>query len=299
LKRVLVTGANGFIGRCALPLLQVAGYEVHAVSSQARTAQPNIVWHQVDLLANDAANALVASVQPSHLLHLAWYSKPNAYWRAPENFLWVQASLGLLQAFAAHGGTRIIMAGSCAEYDWRYGWCSEQVTPLAPSSPYGHCKHALQSLVAAYSQQAGLSWAWGRIFFLYGPHEHPARLVASVINALLRGQPALCSSGEQMRDFLHVADVAAAFVALLDSDVQDAVNIASGRPVAVKEIVQYIGAALQREDLLRMGARPAAVGEPPLLAADVRRLIEEVKWRQRIELDAGLSATITWWRDNL
>jgi nucleoside-diphosphate-sugar epimerase len=102
-----------------------------------------------------------------------------------------------------------------------------------------------------------------------------------------------------MRDFLHVADVAAAFVALLDSDVQDAVNIASGRPVAVKQIIQYIGAALRREDLLRMGARPAAVGEPPLLAADVRRLIEEVKWRQRIELDAGLSATITWWRDNL
>jgi nucleoside-diphosphate-sugar epimerase len=299
LKRVLVTGANGFIGRSALPLLQAAGYEVHALSSQARTAPPPTVWHQLDLLANDAASALVASVQPSHLLHLAWYSKPDAYWRAPENFRWVQASLGLLQAFAAHGGKRVVMAGSCAEYDWRYGWCSEQVTPLVPSSPYGHCKHALRSLVAAFSQQAALSWAWGRIFFLYGPHEHPARLVSSVINALLRGQPALCSSGEQIRDFLHVADVASAFVALLDCEVQDAVNIASGKPVAVKDIVQSIGTALRREDLLRLGARPVALGEPPLLVADVRRLTEEVKWRQRIELDAGLGATINWWRDKL
>jgi len=242
---------------------------------------------------------LVAAVKPSHLLHLAWYSKPGTFWTAPDNLRWVLASLSLLDAFATHGGVRAVMAGSCAEYDWRYGWCSEQVTPLGPSSPYGKCKQALQSLLAAHSQMSGLSWAWGRIFFLYGPHEHPARLVASVIKSLLQGQPAFCSTGEQLRDFLHVADVASAFVSLLDSDVRDAVNIASGIPVSVGEIVRRIATALGREDLLRMGARPVAAGDPPLLVADVRRLTEEVHWRPRFDLDTGLGATIDWWRDHL
>jgi nucleoside-diphosphate-sugar epimerase len=281
-----------------LPALQAAGYEVHAVSSQARTFESPVVWHQADLLRTDAASSLVAAVRPSHLLHLAWYAKPGVYWTAPDNFRWVQASLQLLEAFAINGGQRVVMAGSCAEYDWRYGWCSENVTPLEPSTTYGKCKLALQSLLAAYCQQSGLSWAWGRIFFLYGPHEHPARLVSSVINALLHGQPALCSSGLQLRDFLHVDDVASAFAALLDCDVQRAVNIASGAPVSVREIVCRIGALLHHEDLLRLGARPVAQGEPPLLAADVRRLNEEVNWRPRFDLESGLAATIAWWRVN-
>jgi nucleoside-diphosphate-sugar epimerase len=293
-----VTGANGFIGRSALPFLQAADYEIHAVSSQVRAAEP-IAWHQVNLLDTDAVNSLVAEVRPTHLLHLAWYSKPGAYWTAPDNLLWVQASLRLLESFATNGGRRVVMAGSCAEYDWRYGWCSERVTPLEPSSPYGKCKNGLRSLVAAYCQLSGLSWAWGRIFFLYGPREHPARLVSSVINALLRGQPALCSSGRQLRDFLHVDDVASAFVALLDSEVQQAVNVASGTPVSVRDIVCRIGAALRHEDLLRLGARPAAAGEPAVLAADVRRLTGEVNWRPLFDLDSGLAATISWWRDNL
>jgi UDP-glucuronate decarboxylase len=298
LKRVLLTGANGFIGRCALPLLQAAGYEIHAVSSGVRTVEPSVTWHRVDLLEADATAALVARVKPSHLLHLAWDTRPGVYWTSPDNFGWVRASLRLLEAFRGVDGERVVMAGSCAEYDWRYGWCSERVTPLQPSTPYGQCKHALQSLLAAYGALSGLSWAWGRIFFLYGPCEHPLRLVSSVITALLRAEPALCSSGQQLRDFLHVADVAAAFVALLESNVQGAVNVASGTPVSIREVVMRIAAALGRVDLLRLGARPIAATEPPLLAADIRRLTDEVNWRPRFDLDSGLAATIAWCRDN-
>lgn len=298
MKRVLVTGANGFIGRCALPLLQAAGYEIHAVSSAVRAVDPSVTWHRVDLLEPDAAATLIAHVRPSHLLHLAWDTRPGIYWTSPDNFRWVRASLELLEAFKGVDGERVVMAGSCAEYDWRYGWCSERVTPLQPSTPYGQCKHALQALLAAYCGMAGLSWAWGRIFFLYGPREHPLRLVSSVIMALLREQPAPCSSGLQMRDFLHVADVAAAFVALLESNVQGAVNVASGTPVSIREVVTQIAVALGRVDLLRLGARPVAASEPPLLAADVRRLVDEVKWRPQYDLGSGLASTIAWWRDN-
>lgn len=296
LKKVLLTGAGGFIGRQCLPILRDAGFEVHALSRALHETGQGVQWHAVNLFEDNAVEMLFAKVRPTHLLHLAWYAEPGRYWTAPENFQWVRASLALLQAFAAQGGQRVVMAGTCAEYDWRHGWCSEAVTPLAPTTVYGTCKHTLQAMLAAYCRQYGLSSAWGRIFFLYGPHEHPSRLVSSVIRSLLRGESALCSSGEQVRDFLHVADVASAFIALLDSDVQGPVNIASGEAVVIRDLVEKVSTKLGHPELLRLGARPTPVEEPPLLLADVRRLKKELGWQPSIGLDSGLDDAIAWWR---
>ena len=297
LKRVLLTGAGGFIGRQCLGRLVEAGYEVHALSRAERKIESGVHWHSADLFESGGAERLLDKVRPTHLLHLAWYAEPSHYWTAAENFQWVRASLTLLQAFAAQGGQRVVMAGSCAEYDWRHGWCSEAVTPLTPMTIYGTCKHSLQAMLAAYSQQYGLSSAWGRIFFLYGPHEHSSRLVSSVIHSLLKGQAAECSNGTQIRDFLHVTDVASAFVALLNCEIQGPVNIASGEAITIRDIVSRIGEKLGRVDLLKIGARSIPVEEPPLLLADVQRLNGEVGWRPALSLNAGLDATIDWWRN--
>src|SRR5436190_5168313 len=147
------------------------------------------------------------------MLQLDWYAVPGRYWTSTENIRWVHASLELLQLFREHGGERVVMAGTCAEYSWAGGYCSESATELAPASLYGTCKHALRLIVEAYAEQTNLSVAWARLFFLYGPFEDSTRLVASVIRSLLKGQPALCSSGNQQRDFLYVEDAAKALVA--------------------------------------------------------------------------------------
>jgi nucleoside-diphosphate-sugar epimerase len=300
LKTVLVTGASGFIGRYCLPILQSVGFEVHAVSSKPNPdVHSNVQWHQTDLLRREEIATLIEAVQPTHLLHLAWYAVPGRYWTSAENLRWVQASLELLQAFRDHGGERIVMAGTCAEYSWADGYCSERTTPLAPASLYGTCKHALRLLVEAYANQTNLSAAWARLFFLYGPFEDSNRLVASVVRSLLRGQPALCSSGNQQRDFLYVEDAASALVALLNSDVRGPVNIASGAAVSVKDVVSKIAAALGQTELLKLGAIENPPGEPQMLVADIDRLRNEVGWQPQFDLNQGLAATIQWWGSHL
>jgi len=298
MKKVLLTGASGFIGRHCLPALVARGYEVHAISSKEHAAirmLDGVRWQQADLLDAVQVSALLAQIEPTHLLHSAWYAVPSKYWTAPENFRWVEASLHLVQTFAASGGRRVVATGSCAEYDWRYGYCSEKVTPLHPTTVYGVCKHALQLMLDALCKQANVSAAWGRLFFLYGQHEYAERLVASVIRSILQGQFALCSHGQQIRDFLYVQDAADALVALLDSDATGAVNIASGLPLTLQHMVEEIGVQLKRPELIRLGALPALENEPRLLLADVARLRDEVGWTPRYDLARGLAETIGWW----
>lgn len=298
MKRVLLTGASGFIGWHSLASLLASGYEIHAISLHPpRKKLPDIAWYQVNLLDLDQASELVAQIRPTHLLHFAWYSTPGKYWTSLENVQWIQASLNLMRSFAQSGGQRLVMAGSCAEYDWQSGYCSEAVTALAPTTLYGVSKHSLQLILAAFAKQTGLSSAWGRLFFLFGPREHPDRLVAYVVRSLIQGETARCSAGHQIRDFLYVQDAAEAFVALLESTVLGPVNIASGKPVIVRDLINKIGEVQNRPDLIQLGAVPLRADEPHFLVANVNRLTTEVGWSPKYDLTQGLEQTVKWWRD--
>jgi nucleoside-diphosphate-sugar epimerase len=300
MKRVLITGAGGFVGRhCLAGLLSRAG-EVHAVTRGGLPFDPpaGLRIHRADLLDPQQGEAVLNTVRPTHLLHLAWVATPGHYWTSPINLQWAAASQLLLWAFAGRGGTRVVVAGSCAEYDPAAGICREIDTPLRPASVYGAAKTALATDLDGLAAISNTSAAWGRLFYLYGPFEHPARLVPSVTCALLEGRPAACTGGEQRRDFLHVQDAADALVKLLESDVGGPVNIGSGLATPVREVTAKIAALTGRADLLRPGARNA-VNEPPLLVADIGRLRHEVGWTPRLSLAEGIGQTVAWWRSRI
>lgn len=289
-RRVLVTGASGFIGRHLAPLLVERGYEVHCVARGDQPFGEPVVTHRADLLDAAASRGLIERIRPEFLVHLAWNAAPGVFWTTLENLDWVAASLTLTRAFAEHGGRRAVYAGTCAEYDWSEPLLDESTTPLRPSTLYGVAKNALQTVLAASSDALGLSIAWGRVFFLYGPREAKGRLVPDVIDALSSGRPALCSAGTQLRDFMHVEDVARAFVAILESDATGPVNIASGVCRPLRDIVLQIGEHFGRLDLIRLGARPMRSGEPPEIRAAIHRLHDQIGFRPLYNLESGLAA---------
>lgn len=298
MTRVLVTGASGFVGRATLQPLLDRGWEVHGVATAPGAGRPgDVSWHHVNLLNPEATAALCRTVKADSLLHLAWYAKPGRFWHALENFAWVRASLLLLESFRDAGGARAVLAGTCAEYDWTTGnACDETATVLAPATTYGVCKAAMGALAAAYARETGLSLAWGRIFFPFGPGESPERLTGYVVRALLRGEPAACTAGTQTRDFLFVNDLGDAFAALLRSGVTGAVNMASGEPMTIASFLQRIAVQAGRPELLRLGERPMPAGEAPVVTAAVARLRSEVGWSPPRSVDDAIARTIDYWR---
>ena len=288
MKRALVTGANGFIGRETLPDLVQRGFEVHTVvRGDDEVGGEGIVRHRRDIQAEDL-EPLMRDVAPTHLLHLAWYAEPGRFWTAPENLDWVAATLRLVRSFARAGGRRFVGAGSCAEYDWSVAHLDERTTPVAPSTLYGEAKAATFRILEKAAPELGISFAWGRVFFPFGPYEKPARLLTSLFDGIARGEPVEFSAGTQQREFMHVDDVAGAFAALLDSELSGPVNIARGEPISVRELVERAARLAGGEHLLRFGARPMQPGEPPIMSAATERLRDELQFTPRFTLDAGL-----------
>ena len=296
MKRVLVTGASGFIGRHCLPLLVERGFEVHAVVRSSGLPIPAVRWHFRDLLEPGAAAELVEAVRPNQLLHLGWCTQPGVFWNSDQNHEWLNATARMVQAFAEWGGERIVGTGSCAEYDWPEGLCHEFTTPTIPSTRYGQAKLAASTFLDAVSGQTNIEAAWARVFFLYGTYSSVDRMPGAVISGLLRGEPVDCTDGLQRRDFLHILDAAEAIVSLLDSEVTGPVNICSGEPVRIRDLAEKSAELLGCPELLRLGTLASRSSEPDLICGDSSRLRNELSWRPQYSIESGLQQTIDWWQ---
>jgi nucleoside-diphosphate-sugar epimerase len=299
MPRILVTGARGFVGRSVIAPLLGRKFEVHGVTRERVEKSDQVRYHRADLLVPGEAARVMDEVRPTHLIHLAWHLPVGAYRQAGGHARWIGATCALVQAFADAGGKRFVGVGTCAEYAPGPEPLSEVGATLAPRDAYGRAKDTTRRALDAYAEENGVEAAWARLFSLHGPHESPARLVPSIVRALLAGERALCSPGTQVRDYLHVEDAADALAALVDSHVGGALNVASGEGVQVAHVARRVSELMGRPELLQLGARPLPPDESPFVVAEVARLRRELGWKPAHDLEAGLIRTVAWWKQDM
>jgi nucleoside-diphosphate-sugar epimerase len=298
---VVVTGANGFLGRHVVAALMNRGLAVHALIRSPQKLEdalpPGAMLHQVDLFSPSAVVSALDTIRPSGLVHLAWEATPGTYWNAPVNESWRQVSLDLFKTFSHMGGGRILVAGTSAEYDWNTLMpLDETASPLQPQTLYGRMKNMLRMDLEKLAADAGLTWAWGRLFNIFGPYEKPERLVPRTILSLLSGQPAHFDDGLTVRDFMHVADAAAAFSTLYTSSFNGPVNIASGTGISIRALLTAIATEMGCPDRLVFEERPLPSAEPPCVVGATRRLNVDVGWSEGIGWRRGVQQTVQWWK---
>ena len=247
---------------------------------------------EADLLDQASIDRQLDAIRPDTCFHFAWYAVPGRYWQSRENLRSLEASTALALRLADRGCRRFVGIGTCAEYDIGADRLGEAAA-TNPKSLYAASKLAFRLLLEQIATAAGMHWLWARVFYQYGPQEDRRRLVPTVVRALLAGEPALLSSGEQARDFLHVDDVAAAVGSAAGSELDGVVNIGSGEAVRIADLATRIGALLGRPELIRLGARPNDAAEPPFVCADPTRLMS-TGWRPTYNLQTGLADTIEW-----
>jgi len=294
--RLLFTGANGFVGRQVLPAL-TNDFDLHFVSRSGRGAEAGN-WHKVDLRNPQATAQLVYHIKPTHLIHLAWNTEHGTFWHAEDNLEWRDAGVALVRAFAESGGQRLLITGTGAEYDAdATSPISENIAAQNPATLYGKAKRDLFLAASEIAAKHNISIVWPRIFNTYGAGEPVGRLVPSIINALLQGKTAECSSGTQQRDFVDSRDLGHAIAALISCNISGAINLGSGNQTTVGQIARMIGDLMDRPELIALGAVPDREGEPKIHIPDLTRMRDELKYTPKINYKRGIQEAIGWWRE--
>ena len=302
--KVLITGASGFVGSHVARLLVAEGCEVYALVRESsnrwriRDILPSMYLRQSDLVAFENVNTYLQEIKPELCIHLAWYAVPGKYLNSQENLDSIQASLNLFSQLAELGCKRFVGIGTCFEYDLSLGYLSES-SLTKPITLYAATKVALSTILQQFAQITEMEVAWIRLFYQYGPMEDERRLIPGIISSLLRDEVVKTTKGEQIRDFLHIEDVASAIWAVAKSNVSGVVNVGSGQPVTVGQIALELGNLLGKPDLIHLGALPYRPNDPMFICANNELLRKKTDWTQKYNLTTGLKNTIKWYTDHL
>ncbi len=277
--KILITGGTGFVGSALTRKLSAEDsnelFILHRSNSDLFRIES--VKNKINLIEGDILNPQsyqdkVTKIKPDVVYHLAWYAEPGKYLKSFENLYHLKYSVDFIKLLFELGVKKIIVTGTCFEYDANYGYLSES-TPEKPEHLYSSCKLALKKVSEQLSHIYEIPFIWARIFYLYGPYEHPNRLIPYVINSLITDKKVeLRSHGLQIRDYLHVDDIAQGLICLLNEEKTSTYNIGSGNPVRVRDLVNHIGEILGKKELIGFASDTTPLDEPMFICADNTKL---------------------------
>ena len=267
-KRVLITGATGFVGRQVLGYL--ATQDVH-ITAIVRDGNETILKYASaietvivtsDLFAETADWWVNVLQGIDTVIHVAWYAEPGLYLQSSKNLDCLGGTLNLAKGTAQAGVRRFVGIGTCFEYDLSHGMLSVE-TPLKPITPYAGAKAAAYIFLSQWFPAHGIEFVWCRLFYLYGEGEDCRRLVPYLRNKLAAGEPAELTGGNQIRDFIDVSQAGRMIAEATLGAVQGPINICSGISITIKQLAENIADEYGRRDLLKFGGRPDNLIDPP------------------------------------
>ena len=267
LKRILLTGATGFVGQQVLKFLLNEDVRIRCIVREGKKSElPISKKLESPLVTKDLFEESEewwrSALEGIHtIIHAAWYAEPGKYQLSPKNLDCLLGSIVMAKAAISSGVKRFVGIGTCFEYQQ----AGEKLTtdaPLGPTSPYAATKASAYLSLSHIFPICGVEFAWCRLFYLYGEGEDPRRLVQSLRLSLSEGREVALTAGNQVRDFLDVAEAGQRIAKVALGKVTGAVNICSGMPVTVRELAESIADEYRRRDLLQFGARPENPVDP-------------------------------------
>jgi nucleoside-diphosphate-sugar epimerase len=295
--KILLTGPTGFIGSAFGRLALARGHQVAglAVPGEALPAglEGAVAWLRGTL---DAAPwREIAAFAPDVCVHAAWITTPGIFLESPENERFRDWSLAFVRQLLGLGVGHIVGVGTCVEYRIATERLNEESTPTGPTTTYARCKNELRLALEAEVRRSELgvrrSLCWARVFYPYGPGEHPSRLCSSLIAKLRRGEEIVLKTPDSTKDYIYIDDLAEALLTVVEKRFGGIINLGTGEGTTVRQMAGFLGQCLGRPELVRVASNP----EPdpfPFVVADPARL-KSLGWRQQVPLDEGLRRLVT------
>jgi nucleoside-diphosphate-sugar epimerase len=278
MKKILVTGATGFIGNYVIEQLLQKGCTVIATSSSAGKAKeanwyPHVRYMALDLKdLDDHVDYYMYFDSPDAMIHLAWEGLPNYKdaFHVAEN---LPRHYRFLKNLLQNGLHDLTVSGTCLEYGMK-GGCLTESMECEPANPYAVAKNELRQKLEQLTNREGYYFKWVRLFYMYGKGQSPKSLISQLDKALEAHEPVFnMSGGEQERDFLPVEKVAAYIVQVaLQNQVTGVINCCSGKPVKLKEFVAGYLKQQNKNIELNVGYYPYTDYEPMSFWGDDRKL---------------------------
>lgn len=284
MKKVLLTGGTGLIGKETIPFLINKGFDVYSISRH-KCEIGGITHIQADIFNNIEIERIISEIKPQYLLHYAWLS--TGLFNDNSNFDFLIASIQLLKSFAKNGGKRAVMSGTYAEYGYQSDILLESM-PAEPINIYSQCKNLTYQIAELFCKNNNISFGWMRIFSAFGKEHDSRRLTGYIIEQLNANQKVVIKNGKLIRDYIYSKDIAAGSVDFLDSNVEGIVNFCSGLGLKIEDFVMAIASSLNKERLVEFQSNHTDILQQLKVIGSNARLTNEVKFTPQYSLQEAI-----------
>lgn len=301
-RRVLITGGSGFVGAALVHELVKHDVDVHVVLRESakmwrlESIESKLAIHRADITDRPAIEAAFSQSRPEVVYHLATHGAYEAQ-SQPDEILNtnITGTLNLLQCSVDHGVGLFVSTGSSSEYGFKTQPMRED-NIVEPNSFYAVAKCAQTHLVQHFARAFDLPSVVFRLFSVYGPWEEPTRLIPIIIRRAAAGDTLNMVAPETARDFIFIDDVIDLMVRYADLQVcrGDVFNLGSGHQTTMRDVVQDLSRAVDRDPIVRWNAMPPRHWDSACWVADTDKTQSRFDWSAHTSLYQGLCKTFAW-----